>query len=244
MQRKTCRLAAAISPGWIFEFAGKCSPIARILSAFPLAPQLRIFAQRARTDGLRRTGVRHNVPPMRRILPVLACLAAVATAQAQQQEEGMLQRIESARPDSKQVNPMQNQTYSSGTFATKTFGASGYAGVKSAGVRTFETKSFFGIKNPWFGRKIFDTYASRLDGRDAMESRRKYRTDAFAVREFAKGGKPDLRDADARLPASAQPRPYLIAGKTQHGLDRFTENLHKELTIDDVRDLLNKGKGE
>jgi hypothetical protein len=179
-----------------------------------------------------------------RLLPLLACLLVAGVARAQEQEKGMLARIESARPDSKMVNPMQTQAFSTAGFSTKAFGASEYGGVKSAGIKTFETRSFFGLKNPWFGRKVFETSAENLGKREARESREKYKTDVYAVQEFAKAGKPDLVDAATVAPSAAQPRPYLIPGKTQSGVDKFTQNLQMELTIEDVRDLLNKGRGE
>ena len=104
-----------------------------------------------------------------------------------------------------------------------------------------ETRSFFGLKNPWFGRKVFDTASSSLTSRTAKEAQEQFKTDAFAVKQFDKGTKEDLRDSSATVPTADQPRPYLVPGKTQQGLDKFTQNLKKDLTIDDVRDLLNKG---
>jgi hypothetical protein len=101
-----------------------------------------------------------------------------------------------------------------------------------------------GIKNPWFGKKVFATDANREAQKAARESQQTFRTQAFATREYDQGRKADFRDASTEVPAAAEPRPYLVPGKTQGAMDRYTENLHKDLTIDDVRDLLNKGKGE
>lgn len=181
---------------------------------------------------------------MNRLLPILAALLTAGVALAQEQEKGMLERIQNVRPDSKVVNPMQNQAFAAGGFATKKFGASEYGGIKSAGIKSFETHSFFGIKNPWFGRTVFETSAENLGKREARESRDQYKASAYTVQEFAKAGKPDLTDTATAVPTAAQPRPYLVPGKTQSGVDKFTQNLQKELTIDDVRDLLNKGRGE
>ena len=181
----------------------------------------------------------------RALLPI--CLLAVAmVAHAQQQEEGLLQRIDGARPDSKKVSFMQDKTFGASSFATKSYGTATYGGLKSAQLKTFETHSFFGVKNPWFGKKVFDTYASNSAGRKAKETDQKFQTDSFAVKEYEKGDKKDLVDASSVLPDSAQPRKYL--GREQpdkkDGVDKFTQNLHKDMSIDDVRDLLNKGKGE
>ncbi len=185
-----------------------------------------------------------NVPRMRCALLFLCLLAAAASAHAQKQEEGLLERIESARPDSKQVNPMQNKSFEASSFASKSFESSSFGGLKGASIKTYETRSFLGVKNPWFGKKIFDTYSSRAIGRSAAEADRQFQSEAFAVREYDKDHKKDLADASTLLPSEAQPRPYLVRPKAEGGVSRFTENLHKDLTIDDVRDLLNKGKGE
>jgi hypothetical protein len=188
--------------------------------------------------------VRRNVPAMK-CAPLIACLlAAVVTAHAQQQEEGLLQRIEAARPDSKKISAMQNKSFGSSNFALKSFGTPSFGGLKGAQIKSFETRSFLGVKNPWFGKKIYDTFASNATGRSAADASKQFQSEAFAVREYDKSSKKDLADAGAALPSGAQPRPYLIAPKAEGGVSRFTQNLQKELTIDDVRDLLNKGKGE
>jgi hypothetical protein len=167
-------------------------------------------------------------------------------AHAQQQEEGLLQRIENAKPDSKKVNFMQNKGFAATTYGTKAYGTATYGGLKGADVKTFETRSFFGVKNPWFGKKVFDTYASRSADRKAKETGQKFQTDAFAVQAYEKGQKKDLVDASTVVPDAAKPRKYL--GREQpdkkDGVDKFTQNLSKDMSIDDVRDLLNKGKGE
>ncbi len=150
----------------------------------------------------------------------------------------------SSKPDSSLASPLESKTFVASSFTTKTFGASEYGGVKNAEVKTFETHSFFGIKNPWFGRTVFETSADTLGSRTARESSENYKTEAYTVQEFAKATKPDLTDTTSALPNAAEPRPYLIPGKTQSGVDKFSQNLKKDLTIDDVRDLLNKGRGE
>ncbi len=181
---------------------------------------------------------------MRRFLPILACLLVAAlpgAALAQQQEKGLSERLNAA-PDMALVNPMQNQAYGSGQYSTKTFGSASYGGVKNANVKTFSTRSFFGLKNPWFGRKVLDTNASSLANHSAADSREKFSTATFGTKPFDRSAKPDLQDTtDSTLPSAAQPRPFLVAGKTQESLERYTQNLKKDLTIDDVRDLLNKG---
>lgn len=152
--------------------------------------------------------------------------------------------IQSMNGDGK-INPalsssLGNKDFGAASFDTKKYGTTSF-GTKSAEQKAYVTKSFFGLKNPWFGRKVFDTPASSLTSRTARESQEQFKTDAFAVKQFEKATKGDLADSSATVTAEDQPRPYLVPGKTQQGIDKFTENLKKDLTIDDVRDLLNKG---
>jgi len=182
--------------------------------------------------------------------------AATEVARAQQQEPGLLSRIDSetmramkamdvhSKNDPALANPMQKMSFDTGSVGTKTFSTSQFGGVKEAGVKTFETRSFLGIKNPWFGGKVYDTYATQMASQTARESSEQYKTQAYQIRDFEKEHKNDTRDASTEVSTDTQRRQYLIPGKRQGALDRFTENLHKDLTIDDVRDLLNKGKGE
>ena len=169
----------------------------------------------------------------------ICLLAATMAAHAQMQEQGLKERL--GKWDPTQVSSFQNKNFGGSTFATKNFTANTYGGVKSAPIKAFETRSFLGIKNPWFGKRVFDTYASRVTDRSASEAEKKYQTDAFAVGEYAKAGQKDLVDASVVVPNAAQPRPYLTPPKTPGVMDQFTGNLHKDLTIDDVRELLNKG---
>ena len=143
-------------------------------------------------------------------------------------------------------SPLANKDYGASSYGTKSFSTAAYGGTKSAELKTFSTKSFLGIRNPWFGKTTYATNADREGKRVAKESAKQYETDAFAVSNYEKGRKKDLLDTDAVLPDSARPRTYLGPGKRDksEGVDKFTQNLSKDLSIDDVRDLLNKGKGE
>lgn len=193
-------------------------------------------------------------------LPLLLGLfcAALATGHAQEQEPGLLDRIDAKRKlaiqsmngdgkiNSELSSPLASKSYGSSGFATKNFRTASFAGTKSAEQKTFATKSFLGIKNPWFGKTTFKTAPNREASQVAREADQPYRTEAYAVNDYTRGQKKDLIDADAALPASTQPRKYLGPEQPDKskGVDKFTQNLTKDLSIDDVRDLLNKGKGE
>jgi len=192
----------------------------------------------------------------RLLLPICLLIAAAAFAHAQQQEQGLLNRIDtqrkmiiessnSGKSNPALASPLSGKSYGSSSFDTKNFGT-GALQTKGAQMKTYATKSFFGIKNPWFGKATFETKSSHEAGLAARESSQQYKTDAFAVSNYDKASKKDLLDTDAVLPANTQPRKFLGPEKPDksEGIDKFTQNLSKDLTIDDVRDLLNKGKGE
>ncbi|MGH8047346.1 MAG: hypothetical protein ACREKL_08880 [Chthoniobacterales bacterium] len=194
---------------------------------------------------------------MKRAFLPFALLATAVVAHAQQQESGMAERIDmstkkaimatdaKAKYDPSLTSPLQSKTYGGAAFATKKYGTGAFEGTKSANLKTFQTHSFLGIKNPWFGSRIFKTDTSVYTSREATEASKDFRTDSYSVNEYAKAGKKDALDANAILPSSAEPRKYLGSEpKKSVSMDRFTQNLQKDLSIDDVRDLLNKGKGE
>lgn len=187
---------------------------------------------------------------------------ATGVALAQQQEQGLLERIDANRrkaldamkadgkpkkrkkSDTSLVSPLASRSFETGSkTGIKTFNTDKYGGTKDASVKTYATRSFLGVKNPWFGRKVYETNASALAKRDASDARRQFETDAYETKKFGPADK-DSGDAQVEVPARAEPRPYLVAPKAQGGVDQFTQNLKKDLSIDDVRDLLNRGKGK
>ena len=186
---------------------------------------------------------------------LLALLAVVSPARAQTQDAKMQQWVDgnfqkavaatnSKDPSAKSA--FSDKKFDGSVFATKTFGGSSYAGTKTAALKTFETRSFLGIKNPWFGNKVFATDTSSLVDRDAREASKGYSTDSFTTGAYRGAGKKDEIDANAVLPSYVAPRTYLGPDQRDKrpGVDRYTQNLSKDLSIDDVRDLLNKGHGE
>jgi len=151
----------------------------------------------------------------------------------------MLERIHNPKLE---ANPMQNRSFTSSPgLKVKEFNAGAFTGSKSASTGEFKTKSFFGIRNPWFGSTVYKTDSSSFANRSARENSKGFDTAAFAVKaNSASNQKSSL--ADEQLPNSVRPRETVLPSKAQGGVDRFTENLGDDLTVDEVRDLLNKGK--
>jgi len=168
-------------------------------------------------------------------LALIAVLTLPISLQAQQQERKLLDRIQ--RPNTELTNPMQAKAFEGGggvTMKSASIGKIPYDSGKTANLKEFSgARSFLGIKNPWFGNRIFETNAAPFSGSANLKS-------AFPVRDAAVAGFPKS-DKKARVSSSdLGNRPFLIQGNSAHGLDQISDKISKEMTIDDIRDILNK----
>jgi hypothetical protein len=165
-------------------------------------------------------------------LAVVFCLLVTSLAQAQEQEQKLLDRL--LRPDTSLTNNAQDKEFSApGATTTK----------------TVHTKSFLFFKRKpekgfWDTRQVasqeFRTAAAREGKARADLSTRSeipkasvaYSTPAYQVSES--------RDAKKSAEVSDFPatRPFLLKGKSQKALSQQD----RPLTIDEVRELLNKNK--
>ena len=158
---------------------------------------------------------------------ILAFLALATTSYGQEQERKLVDRLLS--PDTKLSNSDQNKTFSGGTEAptrsastktfyvsekklTKTFLADRQATTSTFSTRSYTTKSATLPASP--PMKGFETKKARDVSTNA------YSTKKYATRDFAGN------------------RPFLGQGKSQKGLHAQD----RPLTIDEVRELLNKNK--
>lgn len=173
------------------------------------------------------------------IAPVLlAVLTAPAFLGAQQQERTLLDRIH--RPNMELTNPMQAKSFGGGgglKIQESPMGRSAFGGAKSASLKEFSgTRSFFGIKNPWFGNRVFETKNAALSAAGGLAKLGSaFPVKDAATRGFAASGKSAPMDSEGY-----KVRPYLVRGKAQGSLDQLSDRIHKEMTIDDIRELLNK----
>jgi hypothetical protein len=197
--------------------------------------------------------MRLNISSMKRVFLLLALAVATTDARAQLQDDKMHNWVDSnfqravdatngTGDKAAARSSVSDKSFDAGGFSAKTFGAREFSGTKSASLKTYETRSFLGIRNPWFGNKVYATATNSVVNRTAQGAAESYQTDSFGVKDYDKASKKDLVDAGAQVPTTEKPRPYLVAPKAAGVMDRFTENLQTELSIDDVRDLLNKGK--
>jgi hypothetical protein len=169
---------------------------------------------------------------------ILIVVTTTATLSAQEQETGMLERIHNPQMES---NRMQDKAFSGGTgVQVRVFNTGEFQGSKSASTSEYKTKSFLGIRNPWFGSTVHETSASMFANRSARKGGDTFITSTFAVDANSNANRSAL--IDEQLPNSVKPRETALPSKSQGSVDRFTQNLTDDLSIDQVRDLLNKGK--
>jgi hypothetical protein len=143
---------------------------------------------------------------------------------------------------------MQNKSFGgTSDFAAKTYDAAAYSGVKSAENKEFETKSFLGIKNPWFGKAVYEAPTDRLSQKSDRSA-----DDTFDVGDYATAAYDTREDesalADTPVPTALRPREFAVfdprsrQSESTQEMQGFVNNLDQDLSIDDVRALLNKGQ--
>ncbi len=170
-----------------------------------------------------------------RLLFLLLCLTTLASAaRAQDQEGKLVDRL--LRPDMSLANSEQNKKFTAagGTsvdrkFIAKTF----YAGDERA------PKSFGGVKN--FFSKAFGT--QKFARGDAPASARSNAETAYATTQFATNPSALIRTSEAQGKVAktreyADNRPFLTKGTRQ----KILSQEDKPLTIDQIRELLNRNK--
>jgi hypothetical protein len=163
----------------------------------------------------------------------VSLLTAVSCLRAQDQERKLVDRL--LRPDMSLQNTEQkkkfiadgtsiNKKANVGTFyAEKKSNSKRFSGTRELSTRQFNSRSFPGSRN------AFDNSSRQAVG----NSRRSYPT------ELARGSR-DAPESDKKAAsrAYADNRPFLDQGKSQKSLNQK----NAPLTIDQVRELLNRNK--
>jgi hypothetical protein len=164
-------------------------------------------------------------------------LIAPLCALAQQQEKTLMDRIQ--RPDMQLGSPLQSKSYEgtsdlkikSAAASSKTYGVAG-----SANLKEFQgSRSFLGIKNPWFGERTYDAKTASLTTRGGGDLTKSYRVKQAAVSPYSAS----TRSANPSKP-EVPLKPFLVQGEAQGAMQQISDKVKKEMTIDDVRELLNK----
>ena len=162
---------------------------------------------------------------------LFACASAVF---AQQQEQQMLERI--MNPDRDRANPMGEKAFTSKPFEGREFRGTGeFTGIKTARTKEFVTREFLGIRNPWFGKKVYATEGAR-DLHRYVVADREYASRPVKTRAVKDGEK--AARVNNRTEADAG-RAFLGRGKAQGAISAQYPS-QGPLTVDEVRELLNR----
>lgn len=167
---------------------------------------------------------------------LLLCLTIFSlAARGQEQDRKLADRL--LRPDMSLVNPAQNKKFvaTDGTPADKQFAA------KSFSTGEARTKSFAGSKG--FFARIFGT--KNFTRAEAAANAKANADIAYATTEFASKESSLIRissESARKAPSRdyADQHPFRGTGTRQEVLNQQQEN--KPLTIDEVRELLNRNK--
>ena len=198
---------------------------------------------------------------MRVIVFLLASVVALITCHAQSvnidyyKNSDMVQRWDSAtkkaiaatqpgttgarkpkKADPLLTNRFQAKTFEGGggNFDKKLSGQKDFLYDQKTSAGKFATRSFFGLKNPWFGKKVVDTGKASLWSKSAVANAdKKFPLESAETREFYQADK-NAFGRNEVVPT----RPADARGKAQGVVEAVSRN--DNLTIEQVRELLNK----
>jgi hypothetical protein len=170
------------------------------------------------------------------ILTAALLFASLASGFSQTQEAKLVDRI--MKPNMAKSNPLGNKAFA-GTTAVPLGSSSAvgqtFQGVKDATVKDFSTRSFLGLKNPWFGSRVFSTKAeAQMSAYDVKQAGFNKSVDTAGYHGATKD--PNLGSPVVPLAT------YIPAPAAQGAVSRISDKVTEKMTIDDVRELLNKNR--
>lgn len=200
---------------------------------------------------------------MLRFLPVLLCVSAGLPAIAQDApgtvSEGMKGSVVYSTTGDKNPGTLKSAALGifdpnrassiggkkfegNGSFALRevNMGKDSFAVSENKMGKGFQTREFLGIKNPWFGKKVFSTGDAPLWAKSLpTKVDQAYEVKTEETKDFYQAGKEmPLRSN----PVATETKPFLGKGSAQGAMDLMTEKVKKEMTVDEVRELLNKNR--
>lgn len=99
------------------------------------------------------------------------------------------------------------------------------------------TRSFLGIKNPWFGTKVYAAEKADVESKSMVDDiNRKFTDKQAKTSDYYQSGKAAPVQEDLRIKTDT----FIAKGKTPGSTTQASERVGKEMTIEQVRDLLNK----
>lgn len=101
--------------------------------------------------------------------------------------------------------------------------------------REFTTRSFLGIKNPWFGNKVAETNEASLFSKTALNDDKTFATREEKTRKAMQADKTVKTSNEV-----VEVRTYEARGGTQGAMDKVSEKVKKDMSIEEIRELLNR----
>lgn len=167
-------------------------------------------------------------------------LLAGACCFAQQDDKKLLERV-LAKPDMSLLNPMNEKKFDGGGFLLKksSVGASPFAYDQKASTQKYASiRSFLGVKNPWFGKKIYEPNQASVWSRSLIPNAETgFPVETAKTEKFAQSDK-----KSARREEPVRTSAYLGRGSSQGKLDQISDKIDKTMTIEQVREILNKNR--
>jgi hypothetical protein len=175
-----------------------------------------------------------------RACPFLVFWLASACCFAQQADKKLLDRV-TAKPDMSLINPMNGKKFDGGGFALdkKATGSSKFLYQQKFSAEKYRNvRSFLGLKNPWFGKMVYDSSQASLWSKTLVANAgKKVPVESAQTQEFYQADKKAVRREEAVKTSS-----YLGRGNAQGSLDQISDKINKNMTIEQVRELLNKNR--
>ncbi len=145
------------------------------------------------------------------------------------------------KPDWNQSSPIGNKEFEGDAeLALRKFDVGEEFETKSATTKTKETGSFLGLKIPWFQSKRVKTTPFDTDAAsDLIKTASGFVEESTMEKPYVAG--------DRKADGSGRSVPVRVAstdGASQKQITEFRENLSKEMSPQEIRELLNKGPKE
>ena len=173
---------------------------------------------------------------------IFSVLLCVAGGQVRADDHNKLLDTIDKPPDMSLVNPLQHKAYQGSGFlkVQPYISDKGQYSTKSALSKEFAgTRSFFGIKNPWSaGSKVYPTEKAALQTNGVIKNAdRKFASKEHVVKSYSQATTSHVEQKPAYYTQA-----FVARGPEQGLLNQESDKLEKTLTIDDIRDLLNKNR--
>lgn len=132
---------------------------------------------------------------------------------------------------------LNEKAFNATPYASRSFQTAGsYSGVREVSrPQEFGTRSFLGIRNPWFGKKVYQTQAARDLTRYVLSDR------AYATQTVEPTAAPEARRAVPTSRGEIYARDYVVQGRSQAAISAQHSG-GAPLSLDEVRELLNRNR--